>query len=78
MAETTQQTPYLPLVGRSDDAYWRRRGGGSCVVLSRRRLGGCPHPSVALCGQAARAVAHRKRARRRTSPQGGGMERELR
>ncbi len=33
MAETQQHTPYLPLVGRSDDAFRRRRGGG---VLRRR------------------------------------------
>ena len=63
MAETTQRTPYLPLAGRSDDAFLAASGWGNCVT----------HPLC--CLKAMPPTPASRFARRRTSPQGGGISR---
>jgi hypothetical protein len=64
MAETTQHTPYLPLAGRSDDAFLAASGWGEL-----RRA-----PALLLERDAPTPAS--RFARRRTSPQGGGMQRQ--
>ena len=60
---------YLPLAGRSDDATWRRRGGGMPFTT----LGGSLI-LIALPALLERDAPHPARMRAPTSPQGGGMK----